>query len=308
MRIILSISKMRLLADLQGKSSTYLLAPSDRHDVDHIRILDIVRSREGDDDDVEDEAKASDSDNGNDNIEVDISGSGQTPLAFQERSLRDYFRAVDVDEKGLRTPPSAAHLTIFEMAADLLFNAGNEVRDSQQPKLLQYAASFWAQHFVEIDLSKASDEEIKRVVNILHKIMTNYNNVARNFEHFSSLSYSEMTPENEGLWLSTLKEWTGRASNSTAPLDPEVGAWAKEITTSQEPLMALARGHVVNWYTENNGWRILRAFAFARDAFKLSNLDVSEDSLESVQKVADYFPDIEKTAGAMRAISASLAG
>jgi hypothetical protein len=241
-------------------------------------------------------------------MEVDIQGGGQTPLGFQERSLREYFQAVDVDEKGLRTPPSAAHLTIFEMAADLLFNAEEIPKDSEQPKLLSYAASFWAQHFVEIDHSKASEDEVKRVVNILHKIMTNHKNVARTFEYFSQFSYSEMTPENEALWLSTLKEWTGRASHSSGLLAPEVDTWAKEITTSQEPLVMLARGHIINWYLQYNGFRILKAFGFARDAFKLSNIDVSTNTLESVLKVADYFPDIEKTAGSMRAISASLSG
>lgn len=231
-------------------------------------ILEIVKSRDGDDDDDE-EGKTDDSDHADESIEVDLQEGGQTPVAFQERSLREYFQAVDVDEKGLRTPPSAAHLTIFEMAADLLFNASEKLKDKEQPKLLSYASSFWAQHFVEIDLSKATDDEVKRLVNALHKIMSNHNNVARTFEHFAELSYSEMTPDNEGLWLNTLREWAGRASNSPGLLVPEVETWAKEITTSQEPLMTLARGHVVNWYKDYNGLRIYKAFNFARDAFKL---------------------------------------
>lgn len=202
-----------------------------------------------------------------------VQEGGQTPVAFQERSLREYFQAVDVDEKGLRTPPSAAHLTIFEMAADLLCNTDETLKDKEQPKLLSYASSFWAQHFVEIDLSKATDEEIKRVVNALCKIMCNHNNVARTFEHFfeqfDKLPYSELTPDNEGLWLNRLREWAGRASESPGLLAPDVESWAKEITKSQEPLMILARGHIMNWYNDYNGWRIYKAFIFARDAFKL---------------------------------------
>ena len=308
MRITHSILRMRLLADLHGKLFTLLLPSLGGLGAEHTRILELVRTRDGDDDDHDNDDKGSDSDNGIESVEVDMSGSGLTPLAFQERSLREYFQAVDVDENGLRTPPSAAHLNIFEMATDLLISADVQLKDTQQPKLLSYAASFWAQHFVEIDLSKASDEEVKHVVNILYKIMTNHRNVARVFEHFSEFSYSEMTPEKEGLWLNNLKEWTSSASKIPGLLDPEVDTWAKAITTSQEPMMTLARGHVINWYAQNNGWRILKAFTFARDAFKLSNLDVSENTLESVRKVADHFPDFEKTAGAMRAISASLAG
>ena len=188
-----------------------------------------MRNREGDDDD-EDGEKGSDSDTANETVEVDIQGSGRIPLSFQERSLREYFQAVDVDEKGLRTPPSAAHLTIFEMAAELVLNTRHELKRSDQPKLLSYAASFWAQHFMEIDLSKASEDVVKRVVSALHKILNNENNVSRTFEHFAEVLYSTMTPENDGLWLSKVKEWTSHASNSPGLLPPKVDTWAYYIS------------------------------------------------------------------------------
>jgi hypothetical protein len=222
-------------------------------------------------------------------MEVDPQDSGQTPLAFQERSLREYFQAVDVDEKGLRTPPSAAHLTIFEMAADLLFEAGDQRKDDEQPKLLSYAADFWAQHFEEIDLSKATDEEVKRVVNVLYKILNNHNNVSRTFEHFAGSSYSGMTPESGAPWLNAIKEWAGRAASSAGSglLTSEVKTWAEEIISSQEPLMVLAHGHVMNWYKQYNGGRISSAFMFARDAF---NLVSSSDVLTVVfQKLTQRF-------------------
>lgn len=241
---------------------------------DHCRILEIVRSRDGEDDDDED-AKADDSDQASDSIEVDLQDSGQTPLAFQERSLREYFQAVDVDEKGLRTPPAAAHLTILEMAADLLFEAGDSLSDDEQPKLLSYAADFWAQHFVEIDLSKATDEEVRRVINILHKLLNNYNNVSRNFEHFAGSSYSGMMPESGAPWLDTVREWAGRATSSTCAglLTPEVNVWAKEIISSREPLLVLAHGHVLNWYkyaiSLSNRSRILSKLAITHEHYLL---------------------------------------
>ena len=43
-----------------------------------------------------------------------------SPLRFQERSLRQYFRETSVDEAGLMSPPSLAHLTIFNMAVRCL--------------------------------------------------------------------------------------------------------------------------------------------------------------------------------------------
>jgi hypothetical protein len=179
-------------------------------------------------------------------------------LNFQERSLREYFQAVDVDENGLRTPPSAAHFTIFEMATEILFKAAEEDDDDRQPKVLRYAADYWIKHLVEIDLNSANDEEVLHVINITHKVMTNHKNIARVFETFSGFLYSEMLSESRVSWLEIMKSWVLRASGSTSiTLSPGVEAWAKDFIATETPLMTLARGHVLNWYNRGpNGTKI----------------------------------------------------
>ncbi len=234
------------------------------------RILELARSPDYDDDDEVDE-KSDGSDQSTDGVEIDLQDSGNVPLNFQERSLREYFQAVDVDEKGLRTPPSAAHLTIFEMAADLLFKAKDQSDEDKQPKILNYAADYWVKHFVEIDLSKSTDDEVTRVVGILYKVMNNHNNVASVFEQWGNTLYSELLPEGDGApWLKNIKDWTVKATSAnTVTLAPDVEVWAKDFVTSETPLMTLARGHVLNSYTQHHGLRIHDAFNFARDALKL---------------------------------------
>lgn len=234
------------------------------------RILELARTPDYDDDDEGDE-KADASDQSTDGAEIDLQDSGNVQLNFQERSLREYFQAVDVDEKGLRTPPSAAHLTIFEIATDLLFKVHEkEDDDDKQPMILNYAVDYWAKHLVEIDLSKATDNEVARVVGILYKIMNNHNNVAAIFETFGNTLYSELLPEDGAPWLKTIKDWTVNATSSdTVTLTPDVEVWAKDFVTSEAPLMTLARGHVLNSYTQHHGTRIYDAFKIARDALKL---------------------------------------
>jgi hypothetical protein len=69
-----------------------------------------------------------------------------SPLRFQERSLRQYFRETSVDEAGLRNPPSLTHLTIFNMAVrclDVLVNFNST--DTISYNLQNYAANYWLQ-------------------------------------------------------------------------------------------------------------------------------------------------------------------
>ena len=104
------------------------------------------------------------------------------PLEFQDRSTRDYFRAMDVDDDGLRTTPSQAHLTIFEMAVSVICEPyeynGDAVIQKPSP-LKNYAANFWSQHFLDIDMENAADEQVKLVVQSLAKILQSQGQVSR---------------------------------------------------------------------------------------------------------------------------------
>jgi hypothetical protein len=237
-------------------------------DTNKTRILELARGPEDDDDGEADEQSDVGDQLGGGNDMV-IQDNGSAPLNFQERSLREYFQAVDVDENGLRTPPSAAHLTIFEMAAEIMFKATDNVDADEQPKILEYASAFWVRHFVEIDMSKAKEDEVVRVVNILHRIITNHKNIALLFEHWGGMLYSEMLADtNASPWLNAVKAWAFRGTSvESVTLPTDVGLWAAEFAKLETPLMTLARGHVMNWIRSPNGTRIAEAWKFARDAF-----------------------------------------
>lgn len=84
------------------------------------RILELAREQD-DGDAVDDEDQSTspveDSSVGQEVLEQ----SGNTPLSFQERSMREYFRSINVEDYGLRTPPAKAHATVFVLLARLLW-------------------------------------------------------------------------------------------------------------------------------------------------------------------------------------------
>lgn len=77
------------------------------------RLLELARTDEHEDDELDD--KADDSfDDSSEDAEDDIKDNGGSPLTFQERSLREYFQAIDVDKQGLRTPPYVLKILISQ--------------------------------------------------------------------------------------------------------------------------------------------------------------------------------------------------
>ena len=87
------------------------------------------------------------------------------------------FRAMAVDENGLRSSPSLAHLTIFEMAIRILntHEDKNENQDGADAifafQIQNYAVTFWMQHFLDIDPESTSELEMQAVVDSLHTVM-----------------------------------------------------------------------------------------------------------------------------------------
>ncbi|CAG8950026.1 hypothetical protein HYFRA_00004360 [Hymenoscyphus fraxineus] len=270
------------------------------------RILEFNRSQEDEEDlkeRADDKTETSDAEEPGFHME-----SGKTPLEFQERSLREYFRVVKTEKNGLQTQPSTAHLAIFETCGSLLLSTGSEIEVEKRPKLLEYAAKYFADHLMEIDINSTSDDDAHRVVVVLYKILTNFNNFALVIEGFGTLLYSEMAPNGNGSWIDVVKKWAGRAlSLDENVLGFEIAQWAKETITSEQPLMSLARGHVLSSFKAFDGFKISRGFDHARDIFQLSGFDVKSDSLETVLTISTHFTDTKVDAGSYRAIAATLA-
>lgn len=194
-------------------------------------------------------------------------------LRFENRSLREYFRVADVDNRGIRTPPDAGHLLILETSVNIVCGIYKEQNQEVGPGLMEYAAATWAQHFRDIDLSAASDEDVGRVMNLLRLVLTNHNNVAKVFEanvpdDDDIIPYQDMfgwTKERSNPFLQSLGPWLERAASMDDQLlDDETYKWIQDFKASPLEIMAgLARGHVENWLRNAEPKHDSYAFAVA---------------------------------------------
>lgn len=146
--------------------------------------------------------------------------------------------------------------------------------------LINYATSFWSDHFVEIDLSKATDHDVSNVLNTLYRIMSNINNVAGTLEShtFPGKTYPSYARPDGTSWLDYLLKWVERgASFEKGVLTTEVEEWIHCVATSpSELLLPLARGHVMNWYKVAEGRKIDTAFEFAKAALNAVSITVMQ--------------------------------
>jgi hypothetical protein len=231
------------------------------------RILELSRS-ELLGDDHPDDAKDDDSDDPGEEIVAEIEEYRKASLTFQERSLRQYFRAVSVEAHGdeeLRTPASAAHLTIFKMCIDILISSAKEKVDGDAPELIKYAAGYWYEHFSELDLRSASDEDVNEVLTSMHRVLMNENNVAKVFEQYAAVD--DMYPVRDGEtvtpWYDGLTAWAVQGSNLENMLSDSVKTWIAEIVARpNEALLPLAKGHWNNWRLERQRGMIVEGYDF----------------------------------------------
>jgi hypothetical protein len=145
------------------------------------RILDLSRARNVEDD-VKDELKDEEIEDHEDDGDLELNGYRNDALTFQERSLRQYFKAVSVEDHGdeeLRTPAAEAHLTILTMSVEVLMKPENGGDVGHASELLRYTVKYWYEHFNELDSEASSTEEISSVLASLHRITSNKNNVGK---------------------------------------------------------------------------------------------------------------------------------
>lgn len=93
-----------------------------------------------------------------------------SPLTFQERSLRQYFREVDVtlEDKNLRTRPCDAHVLILTMCADMVKKSSGDSADYRQQQQL---IDSWYDHFMELSTDDLPDEVAGKVLQALRCIL-----------------------------------------------------------------------------------------------------------------------------------------
>ncbi len=192
---------------------------------------------------------------------ADITDDGSSPIRFQERSLRDYFRAMDTDESGLRTPPSSAHLTIFKMCVMVLCGSYEEQGKEVGKRLKEYAANFWIQHFFDIDLELVSERNVIDILESLALILTDHGNGSRVIELYGDPETYEFRPseehdstrvDGEKSFLDRVLRWTAKAAN-VEPKKFSYRAWrfTKEANTFPGRIMVpLAFAHISNWFQQ----------------------------------------------------------
>ena len=237
------------------------------------RILELTQARQTDDNDDEDDGY----DDGTEDLEdgtVPELGYRNLPLSFQDRSLRQYFRNVSVDTDGtteFRTPAAAAHLTVFQMCADILIKAAKESDGQISSELALYAVQYWYEHLKEIDVEKSTNESIRQVVTSVYRITQNTNNIARLFERLARHTeiYPDGADDTHVPWFDTLLPWAAKArSLSAESLDVEVMKWALAVK-KDNILLPLAKGHFQNWLNANDEWWIPEIYRFAKAALSL---------------------------------------
>lgn len=265
------------------------------------RLLDL--GRDGGTDRNGGGEKDSDSEDDDSEISANIAevlrDSGKTPIAFEERSLREYFRAINVEDNSLRTPPAHAHLLIFELLVKLL--CAEAPQEEQDRRGLQdYAANYWAHHFVEIDVAA---EHASKVLGGLSIIFNNENNVAATFETYKAQYYDVLDQQTS--FLTKIKSWT-ELSEAIDDLPVTVKQWASGINeTPAHTLLSLARGHIRNQFDPTITRPVDNVFMYARTALVTAGvITIDNDEKLDVIKVLEYFSDIDShSVDAYRAIA-----
>ncbi|CAN9315429.1 unnamed protein product [Alternaria alternata] len=252
----LAFSK-RSLSLAEASSLVQLTLSDDTFDVEEevvgrsSRILEINQPRQTYGDTVDGDEEYADVHSIEENIIPELQYR-KLPLAFQDRSLRQYFTSTSIEadsETEFRTPATAAHLTILQMCIEIMLKASESSENRQSSELAMYAIQNWYEHLEDLDVKSMTDEAIQQVVTSLYSITQNQNNLAKLFERLARPTdiYPERTNGIANPWVDILVSWLARAKPRVeVSLQVEVRDWIQEVKETNI-LLPLARGHVQNW-------------------------------------------------------------
>jgi hypothetical protein len=277
----LAFSK-RSLSVTEASGLIRLTLPDDTFDIEEeiigrsSRILELTQARQLEEDAKDDENDDDENDESKDDgmLVIDYEDS---PLCFQDRSLRQYFKSVSVEDDGtteFRTPAAAAHLTILQMCVDIMMTAAQEPRSSTRSGLTLYAITYWYEHLKELDVDTVSSAVVRDVLVILHCITNNKNNVAKLFEELATDTeiYPEPTPDGPTAWFDTLTPWAKKATTlPNGSINDEILDWAVTVNRDNV-LLPLAQGHVQNWLDADDEFWIPEIFRFVKSALACVSL------------------------------------
>lgn len=228
-------------------------------------------------------------------------------LSFQERSLKAYVRQPVDKSTGLRCTAVEAHATIFCTMSTILTTSKKKDRSREESSLALYAATWCFSHLLQIQLEDATDDLASEVLESLFNIVNKDNalweleQAAAGFSMaFGKLSGSSGTGSvfsvgdtTPGEVLDALQRWATRALHLTPNNLPDgVLEWFRPL--SQEPsraYIAIARGHINNWFSAGGMGEAFVAFRCAHDALEQGK-HLSE--LQQNQTLRQYFGEFEQ--------------
>ena len=172
------------------------------------RILELTQTRQLEEDNKDDDQNDDENDEGKDDSMPELE-DGKSPLTFQDRSLRQYFKSGNVEDDGVTefwTQATAAHLTILQMCVDITMEAAKDPNEPTISELSHYAIRYWHEHLEELDMENTTTEAIQQVVILLHRITQNESNIANLFEKVARHTdiYPRRTDDTPIPWFETL--------------------------------------------------------------------------------------------------------
>jgi hypothetical protein len=248
------------------------------------RILELTQTRQIEedvkDDDQDDDENDEEKDDGIPEVE-----DGKSPLTFQDRSLRQYFQSVNVEDDGVtefRTPATTAHLTILQMCVDIMMEAAKDPNEPTTAELSLYAIRYWHDHLKELDVENTTTGAIQQVAILLHRITRNESNIAKLFEKIARHTdiYPVSAEDTPTPWFETLITWAHKAATlKDDSLDPDVREWVLTVT-EDNVLLPLAQGHVQNWLDADDQVWTPESFLFVKGA--LSHVSLSSTAKDQL--------------------------
>jgi hypothetical protein len=208
-----------------------------------------------------------------DDFSSESDDDGSALVRFRERSLQEFFRALEAKDDrigpDLRTASLEAHLDLLYASVKLMCALHRE-GDEQPADGLSYAVNdwFWYMNVLGTDVDLASDSQVIRVVTILRDISLHRGEVAKAIEeHGGPYYYGELVSSG----LPAIAAWTKRAAASAdvAASLADAHEWITKMTTDPEEILRhLAHGHVVNWFQSVTKELAVDSFNAARDALR----------------------------------------
>jgi hypothetical protein len=266
----------RSLSLAEASSLVQLTLSDDTFDIEEeiigrsSRILELTQARQLEED-IKDDDKDDDEDDELKDDSMPELENRQSPLSFQDRSLRQYFKSVSVEDDGVtefRTPATAAHLTILQMCVNIMMKAAEDPNEPTNSGLSLYAIRYWHEHLKELDVENTTPEGIHQVIILLRRITENENNIAKLFEKVARHTdiYPERADDAPTAWYDTLLTWAAKASTlGDGSLDDQVKEWALAVK-EDNVLLPLAEGHIHNWLNANDQVWIPETFLFVKAA------------------------------------------